>query len=89
MVAGIINVVFKARNDFDVDKVLTAESLQALDDVDLFPNEVSHIYLLEVPGMLRFTAKEVVVGRKRVVYFAKQASEYLNVFKCLTYSIKL
>ncbi|XP_034255162.1 GPI transamidase component PIG-S isoform X2 [Thrips palmi] len=70
---GIINVDFKGRSDFDVNKVLTAESLQALDEMDLFPNEVSHIYLLEVPGMLRFTAKDVIVGRKRVVYFSTQA----------------
>lgn len=72
--AGIINVSYKTDGNVDLNKVLTSPSLQELDSIDIFPNPASHIYLLEVPGMLRFTVKDVVVGRKRVIYFSEKAS---------------
>ncbi|KAK3912844.1 GPI transamidase component PIG-S [Frankliniella fusca] len=72
--AGIINVRYRTDGIVDLDRVLTSPSLLELDSSDLFPNLSSHIYLLEVPGMLRFTVKDVVVGRKRVIYFSENAS---------------
>lgn len=70
---GIIKVDYKVDTSVDLDKALTSHSLEELDALDLFPNKAGHIYLVEVPEMHRFTAKHVVVGSKRVIYFSQKA----------------
>lgn len=72
---AIIKVVYKSGSLGNFEKVLTLPSLEAVDTSEIFPNKENHVYLMEVPGMLRFTVHNIVVGRRRTIYFSQHASK--------------
>ncbi|KAK7794501.1 hypothetical protein R5R35_004719 [Gryllus longicercus] len=81
--ASDLDNFFKTSKLFKVHFVVTqvqkqilasAQSIQALELSSVSRRQAGDILLLEVPGLPRFTPSQVLVGRRRIVYFATDTS---------------
>lgn len=74
-VLEVFNVTLKTQT---VSKSLlgACKSLREVEDKITHPRLEGNIQLMEVPGLMRFTPSNVIIGENRTVYFSSEAGLY-------------
>lgn len=81
--ADNLQEIFKTSRLFKVNFTVTqvhkqllasAQNLQALELSPISRRQPGDLLLLEIPGLPRFTPSQILVGRRRIIYFATDAT---------------
>ncbi|XP_065337026.1 GPI transamidase component PIG-S [Cloeon dipterum] len=67
-----ISCTSRALNPSEKADIGGVQNLAELDRLDIIPVEIGNILLVEVPGMLRLTQNQIVLGSKRALFFSSE-----------------